>query len=207
MIWVTITLLITSYKLHIGDRVVISILGSVNYSYEEKILSDGKVYLKCPSIGGELLQMNKQKTSTGTMVYKLLNVDAVKISGLTIEEAQKLLEEKFSEYLKNVQVNLLAVTKKQLQVKIFGEVNRPGDYPYEPNRKVVDYITMAGGLTPYADLKNLKIERGDSVIVVGNVNTTVKLGDVIYVPRAYVYITGAVVEPVSYTHLTLPTKA
>ena len=45
---------------------------------------------------------------------------------------------------------------------ITGQVARPGEYPLTASRNVMQIIALAGGLTEYADAKNIKIMRGQS---------------------------------------------
>lgn len=45
----------------------------------------------------------------------------------------------------------------QKAVKIFGEVYKPGAYPYNPKLTAVDYILLAGGTTHYASSDQIKI--------------------------------------------------
>ena len=50
-------------------------------------------------------------------------------------------------YLKKAEVNMLVTTLASQQVSVLGQVNRPGRYPVEGPRKVLDLLAMAGGVS------------------------------------------------------------
>ncbi|MGQ9464126.1 MAG: SLBB domain-containing protein [bacterium] len=82
-----------------------------------------------------------------------------------------------------------------------------GLYELNPGEKVLDLIDKAGGVTPWADLKNIYVQRGDKRIDINFqeilVNTSSEANielqdkDVIVVPsvNAIVYVQGQVVNP------------
>lgn len=46
-------------------------------------------------------------------------------------------------------------------VSVFGAVNNEGAFLYRPDQRVIDYITQAGGLTRFADRRNIFLLRAD----------------------------------------------
>lgn len=82
-----------------------------------------------------------------------------------------------------------------------------GLYELNPGEKVLDLIDKAGGITPWADLKNIYVQRGDKRIDIDFqeilVNTSSEANielldkDIIVVPsvNAIVYVQGQVVNP------------
>jgi polysaccharide export outer membrane protein len=135
----------------------------------------------------------------------------VQVGGLTTQQAEKkiggLLEK--GGYLKKAQVNLLITTLASQQVSVLGQVNRPGRYPVEGKRKVLDLLAMAGGANAEgSDLVTLVRTRNgtttretiDIVDMVrkGELNRDYEVagGDIIFVERApRAYITGEVQRP------------
>lgn len=88
---------------------------------------------------------------------KLPILGDVKVAGLTLDEAGELLKKSAEEYLKEptVQIKLLNFT-----LNVLGEVNNPGFfYNYEGSVNIVEAISLANGITPYADLKNVIVNR------------------------------------------------
>jgi len=99
----------------------------------------------------------------------------------------------------------------QTTVTIKGEVKYPGIYPIlNKNERVLDIIERAGGLTPYAFVKNAKLTRPDSKLdktifqlndafgdTASRANLIVKSGDEIEIPTVnqLVSIKGAIRYP------------
>jgi polysaccharide biosynthesis/export protein len=121
------------------------------------------------------LNTGNQGGSTGNSNYGLLNgflvdnqgnielpvIGNVKVSGLSIFEAQEHFKKILSSYLKDpmVRVRLL-----NFRFTILGEVNNESQYVSQSVRiNFVEAIGLAGGLTEMADKSKLKIirQRGD----------------------------------------------
>ncbi len=87
------------------------------------------------------------------------------------------------------------------------ERSSEGLYELNPDEKISDLISKAGGVTPWADLKNAYIQRGDKKITIklhealvnpeGESNITMQDGDILVIPsiNAVVYVQGQVVNP------------
>ncbi|MDD4755011.1 MAG: polysaccharide biosynthesis/export family protein [Prolixibacteraceae bacterium] len=81
----------------------------------------------------------------------------IEVAGLNLVEARLGIMERAEEYLKepNVKVKVL-----NFKVNVTGEVRNPGIYyNYEGNLNVIDAISMANGITDFADLKNVLVIR------------------------------------------------
>jgi protein involved in polysaccharide export with SLBB domain len=89
----------------------------------------------------------------------------------------------------------VVVPAMQDSIYIIGEVRSPGTYQYNPGNKIKEYVTLAGGPTRKAVMKNVKIikeKNGKLVctnidlrsILSGNAKEDIELrpGDVVYVP-------------------------
>lgn len=50
---------------------------------------------------------------------------------------------------------------KQNYVQVLGQVRSPGDYPFSPEKDILDYIVRAGGPTDRANLDNVEVLRMD----------------------------------------------
>jgi polysaccharide export outer membrane protein len=91
----------------------------------------------------------------GTVEVPILGT--IKLSGLTLEQAEKVLKERAEVYLQEptVQVKLL-----NFRVKVLGEVNNPGFfYNYEGNLNIIEAIALANGINEFANLKNVIVNR------------------------------------------------
>lgn len=67
-------------------------------------------------------------------------------------------------------------------VYVHGAVKNPGNFPYVPGFKAVDYVGFAGGTQEMANLKNIKIVHNGSGMTEKGGNSEVKRGDTIIVP-------------------------
>jgi polysaccharide biosynthesis/export protein len=115
----------------------------------------------------------------------------IKVAGLNLHEAQEQLKQKAEEYLKepNVKVKVL-----NFKINVTGEVQNPGlYYNYEGNLNIIDAISMANGITQFANLEDvLVIRHNENETKTYNLNLTNKsvyLSDVFYLqPNDIVYI-------------------
>jgi polysaccharide export outer membrane protein len=96
-----------------------------------------------------------QADANGEIALPLIGKIAVR--GLTLPEVEAAIYSKAKEYLKEVSVKVRLLNYK---VTVMGEVNEPGVYyNYNYNFTVMDAISMANGITNYANLENVMILR------------------------------------------------
>ena len=96
-------------------------------------------------------------TKNGTVRLPLLN--AVKISGLTEDEAANMLIEKYKKYLRNPYVTVEILNQR---IYVIGEVNAPGMVPVQNGTiSLIEAIARTEDLTDYANRTSIKILRGD----------------------------------------------
>jgi polysaccharide export outer membrane protein len=111
----------------------------------------------------------------------------IKAQGLTQAELEKALAKKFrSEYLKDPKVTVTIATLQPYY--IMGEVEKPGQYPYQSGLNVLTALAIAGGPTYRANRNTVEIQRnGETTMHDYPISTTVPIlpGDVIKVPERY----------------------
>ncbi|MBV5350389.1 polysaccharide biosynthesis/export family protein, partial [bacterium] len=116
---------------------------------------------------------------SGSLTYPLLG--DVKVEGLTVAAAEKkiagLLEA--GGFLRKPQVNILVTQLQSQQISVLGQVNRPGRYPLDSKRSLLDTLAMAGGIAPDgADVVTLIAKRENQVRrIVVDVIDMVRSGD------------------------------
>jgi polysaccharide export outer membrane protein len=177
-------------------------------SAAEVVLGPGDV-VKASVYGSPDLAVETRVSEGGSLTFPLLG--EVQVGGLTTQQAEKkiggLLEK--GGYLKKAQVNLLITTLASQQVSVLGQVNRPGRYPVEGKRKVLDLLAIAGGVNAEgSDMVSLVRTRNGSttretidivdMVRKGELNRDYEVagGDIIFVERApRAYITGEVQRP------------
>jgi polysaccharide biosynthesis/export protein len=111
--------------------------------------------------------------------------------GLNLNEAQERLKKKAEEFLKEptVQVKFL-----NYRINMSGEIRSPGlYYNYEGSINMLDAISLANGITEFADLKNVTVKRQEENRILTHkidlTNNSVYTSDVFYLqPNDLVYI-------------------
>jgi polysaccharide export outer membrane protein len=166
---------------------------------------------------GDLLDVNvynvpelstKSRVGNSGDVYLPL-IDYVHLAGLTIEEAQALIEKRLSDggFVKSPHVTLFVNEYTSQGANVLGEVTKPGVYQVMGEPRLVDLISAAGGFTDRAG-KSITIShrnQDDKPVTVplkrnstedAAANITVSPGDTILVHKAdVVYAVGDVARP------------
>ena len=143
-----------TYLIGPGDVLNLNLYGAPEFSGRYNVLNDG--YVNLPIIGN----------------VKLLN--------MSLEEANKFLEKKYSNDLLMPSLHLDLLDLRPFNISVIGEVAKPGSYViYDIENilfpTVVDAIQKAGGIKPSADLENVSVIRnfknkGISSKIIANVN-------------------------------------
>ena len=136
-------------------------------------------------------------------------IDYVHLAGLTVEEAQALIEKRLSDggFVKNPHVTLNVDQSVSQGASLLGEVARPGVYPIIGEPRLLDVISAAGGFTASAGQSITVTHRNqsDKPVTVPlsrkltdnpASNIAVSPGDTILVHKAdVVYVVGEVGRP------------
>lgn len=97
----------------------------------------------------------------GSGNVRLPLIDQVHAGGLTIPQFEKAVENKLApDYLLNPRVSVEVTNYRPFT--ILGEVNKPGEYPYENGMTALNAVALAGGYTYRADQDTVYIERKGS---------------------------------------------
>lgn len=92
----------------------------------------------------------------------------INAGGMTTIELTQELVKKLKRYIPNPNVTVSVLQAVSNKVFVIGKVNRPGEFNATGYMDVLQALTMAGGLTPYADSDDIKIIRrtkeGDKVM-------------------------------------------
>ena len=155
-----------------------------------------------PEFSGKLRVSN-----TGDVILPL--VGNVHLQGLKAGEAQALIRQKLIDggFLKDPQVTVFVVEYATQGVSVVGEVKNPGIYPAFGSHHLLDYISLAQGLTPLAGTtitithagnpnqpEHVRVTAGASPKPENN--PEILPGDTIFVERTgIVYVIGDVARP------------
>jgi protein involved in polysaccharide export with SLBB domain len=152
--------------------------------------------------------------SDGTISYSF--IDDFPVEGLTVSEIDERLTERLSAFIRTPRIDIVVKEFKSKSALVMGEI---GSLRYAQNQAVsgriylkgkttlLDLLVMAGGYTKDADIKKVKLIRGDNIFYInlydliyrGEVeqNVIIDDGDVIDVPELpeygeRVYVLGEV---------------
>jgi len=170
-------------RLGAGDLIEVSVYDVAELTTKTRIAGNGEVYLPL--------------------------IDHVHLAGLTIEEAETLIQKQLSDggFVKDPHVTVFVNEYASQGASILGEVARPGIYPVLGEQRLFDLISAAGGLTDKAGRSVTLIHRSEpekpiSLALSRNVadnpgsNVTISPGDTLIVRRAeIVYVVGDVGRP------------
>ncbi|MBO8240562.1 sugar transporter [Prochlorococcus marinus XMU1412] len=137
------------YLIGPGDTLKLNLFDAKEFSGELKVMSDGSAQF--PLIGSQYL------------------------NNLTIEQASKLVENKYKEELLRPELHLSVLKARPIRVSVVGEIVKPGVYSLigsknnsliEGSRNIneglptiIDALQKAGGITPKANLKKVSLLR------------------------------------------------
>ena len=83
----------------------------------------------------------------------------IQASGLTTSELTQQLENSLERYIPNPVVTVSVKQAVSNKIYVVGKVNRPGEYQATRYMDVLQALSIAGGLTPYAESDEIKIIR------------------------------------------------
>lgn len=173
----------SNVKLGVGDLIEVTVFGVPDLSAKTRISGSGDVYLPL--------------------------IDYVHLADLTTDEAQELIQKRLEDggFLRGPHVSIFVDESASQGVTMVGEIARPGTYPAIGDRRLLDMISIAGGLTDKAG-RVITIERhGDAndkveIHLSSNLsedtdkNVDIYPGDTIIVSRAgIIYVVGDVNHP------------
>lgn len=106
-----------------------------------------------------LENMNKEVVVDPAGYVTLPLLERLSVKNMAINEIQKLLEEKYSDYINNPQVNIQLKEYGSRFVNIIGEVSNPGRIPLKSTFRLLDAVSEAGGFTSKSG--DIEIQRRD----------------------------------------------
>ncbi len=152
---------ISAYTLGSGDKVRVTVFGHEDLSGEFEVDGSGNVSLPL--------------------------IRNIKAEGLTVRQLEQTIAERLSpDYLLNPSVSVEVLNYRPFY--IYGEVTKPGSYPFVSGMTVVNAVAMAGGFTYRARTSSVRIVRANDPQrkqVTADKDTPVMPGDVIEVPERY----------------------
>jgi polysaccharide export outer membrane protein len=177
----------------------------------EMLLGPGDV-MRISVYGSPDLSLETRVSESGKITYPLIG--EVSVNDLSTAQAEARIAAMLADggYLKRPQVNIVVTSVQSRQVSVLGHVNRPGRYPIEGKRNMIDLLALAGGVNADgADTVLIVRQRLGKpmreVVDLANFMRSADIvsdfemqgGDVLYVERApRFYIYGEVQRPGVY---------
>lgn len=122
----------------------------------------------------------------------------VTLAGLNSTQGAEALRKCLSNgFVKNPQVSILVREFNSKKVFVFGEVNKPGTFPFEERMTIVQAITVAGGFTKTAAKNATNVTRlvggsekkirvpVEDIGVGKEKNFLLEPGDIVFVPESF----------------------
>ncbi len=138
-------------------------------------------------------------------------VGVIKVSGMTTKGLEDLIKKGLHSFTPNAEVTVLIKSPKPVRVYIIGEVQRPGLYGVPDGAPeecgIINFINLAGGFTPYAQLDQITVKRNKDSFIVDYYkaekdrdiaqNIILKDGDTVVIPQKFnqIYVLGYVIKP------------
>jgi protein involved in polysaccharide export with SLBB domain len=140
----------------------------------------------------EITSVSGQYTIDNEGFINMPYIGRVKVGGLSAGIAQSTIESVYRN--RDIYTNPTITISQQLQsrfVNVGGEVKTPQRIPYTADLTVLSSINAAGGFSPFADQRKVRLLRGNEVMVIdvkkirGNpsLDIAVQPGDRIEVPQ------------------------
>lgn len=102
----------------------------------------------------------------GIMSFPLIGDLDVKY--MTVTDVRKAITKKLSEYVPDATVSVILLNLNSLQAYVIGKVHKPGQYAITMETSVMQILSMAGGINPFAD--------GNKILILRQINNkTVKI--------------------------------
>jgi len=89
-------------------------------------------------------------------------VDEIQAAGLTPLQLKEKLTERLKEFIENPNVTVVVMEANSFKVYISGQISKPGIYRLRSDTTLAQIISMAGGLTEWANQKKIIIIRKEN---------------------------------------------
>lgn len=126
------------YMIGVGDRVIVTLWGSVDGSYELEVNRNGEIVL--PKVG------------------------SVKVAGVSYGQVQEVVRGSLSRIFKDFHLSVNMGKLRPIKVYLVGEVNSPGDYNLSSLSTLLNALSAAGGPTKNGSLRNIQVKRGGKLV-------------------------------------------
>jgi polysaccharide biosynthesis/export protein len=93
----------------------------------------------------------------GKITYPLIG--EVQASGRTVKQLQEEILKRLEKYVTDAHVTVILLKAQNYKIYVTGKVNKPGDFMVGKPVNVMQALSMAGGLTPFASPGSIMVLR------------------------------------------------
>src|SRR4030042_2476440 len=93
----------------------------------------------------------------GKITYPLIG--EVQAAGRTVKQLQEEILKRLEKYVTDAHVTVILLKAQNYKIYVTGKVNKPGDFVIGKPVNVLQAISMAGGLTPFASPGSITVLR------------------------------------------------
>ena len=130
----------------------------------------------------------------GKITLKLIG--EIQAAGETLKELEDRIVKELSKYVSKPSVSVTLKEFGKRKIFVMGQMKTVGEMEYKDGMKLMEVLSLAGGITDKADLFKVKIFRGTENKTVQEINAyallnegdmskniDIQVGDIIYVPQ------------------------
>ena len=172
---------------------------------DNKVMSMGSDINRGDIIGISVYPMEKFSgeivvDNDGTLMLPLAG--SIKAEGMSLEELETTIRAKIVKYVTDPIVTVIKHEYGRNRVVAAGEVRKPGTYQLSGSMKLHELISLAGGLTEFAEDSAYKVHRHNKTLVVNAKDFELGPGDIVEVMGAYnkVTVVGEINTPGDYNY-------
>ena len=93
----------------------------------------------------------------GGISYPLIG--EVQAAGKTVDQLREEITKRLEKFVPDAAVSVTVLKTGSQRIYVLGKVTKPGEFPVGRNVDVLQALSMAGGLTPFADQNGIRIMR------------------------------------------------
>lgn len=153
--------------------------------------------LKRPSLPRRAAEQGRAHRRTAR--FPLPIIGTMQAAGLTVRELEKMINGRYSEYVRDLQATLIVNEIHHMKFYVLGEVAQPGVFEMAERPTLLQAIARAGGYTSRACLSDVVVMRSEGLekpmVSQGDLDKTLASGvmypgltvqpaDIIYVPKS-----------------------
>jgi protein involved in polysaccharide export with SLBB domain len=127
------------YPIGVGDHIVVSLWGGADFEESYEVARDGSIFPQ--------------------------GLGKITIQGLTFENARNIIYDRFKRVIPpSTNISVTLGQPRSIVVQVSGEVKDPGPKVVSAFTNALNVVALAGGLTPFGNMRHILISRNGRII-------------------------------------------